>query len=410
MCIHRNKFAKMVKFNPETKLWQADFEPYPYSMDTFMGEIILEELKKSPQRVAQIFHDENSQLTCDELRLKSIRVAQNLRKFGVKADDVVGVICNNSHEVSFLFNGCILIGAPIHPLEPTFEKDDIKHLFRQTTPKVVVCEVDALSKVKEALSELKNKAKIFAMSNNDVDGASKFSDLIAPTHVEEDFEAPKFPQKSDEKLLAILCSSGTTGLPKGVKKTHAQCLTWAPTEEASTTRSLCFSPTYWSFGFFPHIHLAFRKNDIRIMTRQGFSIKAFNEIVEKYKVNHVNLSPRDLARVIHSESFSATRYESVNTFLTMGTGVSAMLRGKFSEMLPDSNLEITYGATEVSGISRSVPGEYNEKLSIGSVLYWNVSVKIVDENHQNLGVGETGEICARPPFKFQVSFDNSSGI
>lgn len=397
----------MAKFHPELKMWQADFEPYPYTMDTFMGELILEELKKTPKRVAQIFHEESSQLTCEELRIKSIRVAQNLTRIGVKPDDVVGVICKNSNNVSFLFNGCVLIGAPINPLEPSFEKDDIKHLFRQTLPTVVVCEFDILPKVKEALSELKNEAKIFSMSTNNDKGSFKFSELLEPTGNEESFVSQKFSQKSDEKLLAILCSSGTTGLPKGVMKTHAQCLTWAPTYvDGLTRKSLCFSPTYWSFGFFPHIHLAFQKNDLRIMTRQDFSVEAFNEIVEQYKVNHVDLSPRDLARVIQSDSFSASRYKSVETFLTMGTSVSVTLREKFSKLLPDTNLEITYGATEVSGISRSVPGEYKKKLSIGSVLYWNVSVKIVDEAHQNLGVGEIGEICALPPFKFQVRFTN----
>jgi non-ribosomal peptide synthetase component E (peptide arylation enzyme) len=58
--------------------------------------------------------------------------------------------------------------------------------------------------------------------------------------------------------------------------------------------------------------------------------------------------------------------------------------------------------TEIS-ISFSKSNEYKIDDSVGSTLFSNALVKIVDEDGNALEVGETGEICAKSGFKFMVS-------
>lgn len=202
----------MIKYNKLSKIWEgADF-PYPLPLDTFIGGTILDKLKETPNRVALINHDTNYELTCGELRVSSVRVAQNLTKLGIKADDVVGVICSHSELLSFLLTGCILIGAPVNPLDSSFSVSVIKHLFSQTRPKLVVCDNEMLERVEEALKELKNDAKVIVIDHEGV--ADTFHKLLTPTGTEDDFVAPKFKQNAEDKIAGILCSSGTTGPPK----------------------------------------------------------------------------------------------------------------------------------------------------------------------------------------------------
>lgn len=200
----------MAKFNSVTKVWESSKVPFPFQMNTFLGEVILKNLKETPDRVCQIFHDENQELTCYDLRIKSIRVAQNLIKLGIKADDVVSIVCSSSNELTICLYGCILIGAPINPLDVSFTKDDLKQMFRQTLPKIVVCDPNSVSKIRDALSELKIGARIYVTS---IDGEkSNFSELLAPTNEDEDnFVSPKFDGRSDTKLFAIMFTSGSTG-------------------------------------------------------------------------------------------------------------------------------------------------------------------------------------------------------
>lgn len=202
----------MAEFNRQTKLWESKKIPYPFTMDTYFGEIVLKKLNENPSRVLQVSADDNRQLTCEELRVKSIRLAQNLTALGIKSSDVVGIICRHTHEVTIALYGCILIGAPVNPSDLSFTKNDIKHMFEQTKPKLVICDSDQVSKVREALSELRNDAKVYSISYGESsEDFLSFNELIEPTGSEDNFIAPKFDERADEKVLSILCSSGTTG-------------------------------------------------------------------------------------------------------------------------------------------------------------------------------------------------------
>lgn len=204
----------MARFIAEAKVWESVKVPYPFSMDSFLGEEILKKLKETPQRVCQVFHEayENShELTCDELRVKSVRVAQNLNKLGFKADDVVGIICRPSHDLSIALYGCIFIGAPVNPLDISFSKDDLKQMFSQTLPKLVVCDSDMVSKARKALCELNNDAPIFSITSDDEKETTNFSKLLMPTGEEDNFVSPKFEARADEKTFAIMFTSGSTG-------------------------------------------------------------------------------------------------------------------------------------------------------------------------------------------------------
>jgi 4-coumarate--CoA ligase len=396
----------MAKFNAELKLWESAKLPYPYPLDTFMGEEILKKLKETPYRVVQINQDNGHEIRCEELRVSSVRIAQNLIKSGIKADDVIGVICKNSNEVTFLLNACVLIGAPINPLDLSITKDDIKHLFGQTLPKLVICDLEVFYKVQQALTELKLDAKIHVTSKNLIDGALSFFDLLTPTGNEDEFISPKFDQTAEEKLLAILCSSGTTGLPKGVKITHATVLIWTALffNSAPPTRSLNFSPIYWGTGFYPHILRAFNANDSQVLTNQAFSVETLLEMVEQHQLTHLTLPPMHMIAILNSDFSKSCKHEYLKNITCVGSIVSESLRQKFSEVFPNKMLTITYGLTEIM-ISTTRPGEFKENLSVGSIFLPNIEMKILDDDEQRLGVNEVGELCAKPAYEFQVSFE-----
>lgn len=395
----------MPEFDLKTKQWEAVKIAYAFPLDTFLGEQILSHLKETPNRILQIYHEENYEITCDEFRVSSVRAAQNLTKLGIGADDVVSFICHNSSTLSFLLTGCVLIGAPISPLDLSFTVNDLKHLLGQTKPKLIVCEKEILARVRQALMELDFDSQIFVASDEEVTDAQQFSELLIPTGTENDFFSPKFTQTADKKILGIVCSSGTTGMPKGVIVSHVDIL-WHITlmsllPTRADSRSFCFNSVFWRTGFLYQMLLAFNKREVRIWTRNGFSCELFSEIFEKYKITDVFLVPIHLAAVLQSDYKSIPNIDGLQRTTCGGANVSGWLRTKFSEAFPKQNMLITYGMTEGMTSATTATGFFREKRCVGSLLP-NVIVKVVDENETRMGSNEVGEIRTKAQFKFQV--------
>lgn len=166
-------------------------------------------------------------------------------------------------------------------------------------------------------------------------------------------------------------------------------------------RSLCFSPIVWSFGILSHLFAALKTNDTRIVTRDDFSIEKFTEIVRRHKPTELVLPPMNLTLILQSEFPKSIIHECLKTVLCMGSIVSEPLRKKFSQLFPEKDLIVLYGMTEV-GVSKTAPGEYKDKLTVGSILFPNLTFKIIDENGQRLDENKVGEICVKSSISFLV--------
>lgn len=139
------------------------------------------------------------------------------------------------------------------------------------------------------------------------------------------------------------------------------------------------------------------------MSREGFSIKRFAEIVKIRKLTEITLPPTSLALLLQSDFAQIVDHECLKKITCVGSIVSESLRTKFSEVFPDKNLSIVFGMTELN-VSATRPGEYKEKLSVGSFIFPNISLKIIGEDNQKLSPNGIGEIYIKPEFRFQVRF------
>ncbi len=177
----------MATFDSHTKIWNGPKTQHPFNFHSSLGGEILKKLSETPERILHICHDENIAMTCEATKLSSIRIAQNLTKLGVKKGDVVGFICTNSIKLPELIYGCLLIGAPINPLDVGFKKDDIKHMFEQTNPKLVFCDNNIYETVKLSLDEIGNKATIITLREA-IKGVQHVDELLTTTGSEALFQ------------------------------------------------------------------------------------------------------------------------------------------------------------------------------------------------------------------------------
>lgn len=202
----------MANFDENTKIWKIESIPYSYLPDYMVSDLMFEELSKDPKRIFQICADDGTKLTAEELKISSIRVAQNLMKSDVRPNDVVCLITHQSHMTTILISGVIFCGALINPLDSQFDEKDIRVVCENLKPKIIICDPEAIPKIQKSLNEVKFVYSIYSTASaSEESNFLKTVDLLKPTGNEESFKPFKFEEKSDEKILAILCTSGSTG-------------------------------------------------------------------------------------------------------------------------------------------------------------------------------------------------------
>lgn len=334
------------RFDSVHKIWKGVEAPWPFPIGAHVSELVINGLKKTPERIVQISNDDDTVETCEELLLKIIRFAQNLAALEIKNEDVVAVICENSLELQAFTNGIIQLGAIINPMSVNHSKEDLVNMFGQTKPKLVICDALIFEKTKEVLKELKSSAPIYTTVCR-VDGAPFADDFFKPTGREDNYQLQKFKDPSN-KTMAILTSSGSTGPAKGVCMSQTFFLKACGLIPPGNCRSLSFSPIFWGSAFGSLITSTLT-SETRIVTKKPFSPEVFFDIVTRQKATHWLMNPPKLTLILQSPLVKTVDKSHVQMILNLGGIVTEQMRDWIKQEFPDVYFMNFYGLTEVSG-------------------------------------------------------------
>ena len=153
-------------------------------------------VKKFPNHDAVVFKDRKyTYKQVDEL---SNKVANYLISKGIKREDVVSVLINKSEFIVIASLGVIKTGAAYQPLDPTYPKERLEFMIKDSAAKALIKDRD----LDELIADYK--------------GDVLYTDEIASL---KDSSAPNV-KPSPKDLFIMLYTSGSTGIPKGVMLEH----------------------------------------------------------------------------------------------------------------------------------------------------------------------------------------------
>lgn len=208
--------------------------------------------------------------------------------------------------------------------------------------------------------------------------------------------------------LAILCSSGTTGLPKGVCLSHSQ-VTYQLSNFLPLNAQdflLSFSSPYWVSGFLS-LCLAPLHCATRIVTTEPFSSKLLLTLIEKYRVSLYIGAPNQYQLMLLDPDVHITDLSSVRIFIIGGSLVTNNLKVNVEKVMPDAHVVPFYGMTEFVGLcSSTYKIEPSEKDGCVGQLVGNMQGKIISESGEELESNEIGEIFLKNEFPFLGYWDN----
>lgn len=140
----------------------------------------------------------------------------------------------------------------------------------------------------------------------------------------------------------------------------------------------------------------------RIVTKENYSPELYTELCEKYKVTISMLAPRQVASLIKLNP-NASSFQSLRMLSLGGELMKHSQMQKLQELMPNAVLNLSYGMSEASVITFKF-GLHKEN-SVGSLVP-NIELRIIDDNGNNLGSNEVGEILVKNNMNWNGYYGN----
>lgn len=134
----------------------------------------------------KINDDSGIEMSFDEIKVKTIRAAQNLQNLGYKPKQVFGLIVKNSYHVAPIFFASIAIGCQLSTLDTSFGRTELIHILNMTKPVLLFCDVECVDLLDECLKEIEIQAKIFTFGGSK-GNSEPIENLFKETHKETQF-------------------------------------------------------------------------------------------------------------------------------------------------------------------------------------------------------------------------------
>src|SRR6478735_3307790 len=169
------------------------------------------------------FTDTVSELTYGDLHKQSRRVANMLRRLGVRREERVAMIMLDTVDFPSVFLGAIRAGIVPVPLNTLLTSDQYAYVLADCRARVLFISEALLPVVKEMVGRMPDLEHV-VVSGKDPHGHKRLSDELA----NESASYATAATPPDEPAF-WLYSSGSTGMPKGVRHLHSSLAATAET-------------------------------------------------------------------------------------------------------------------------------------------------------------------------------------
>lgn len=201
------EFKDNIVYRPDTNVFDDELS---------LGHLIIKRLTNAGNRIMMIDGLTGEKMTANQLVTRSIEVAKALLVAGIKPGDVVSVVSENRFEFPYILFASIFLNCTCAPINATYSEKELMHALNLSKPKFIFSSSTPIDKVYSVAKSLGFVRRLILIDNKlykQWEGLTIWREFINPKLFEKiDFT----PQPIDKlkSICLILCSSGTTGLPK----------------------------------------------------------------------------------------------------------------------------------------------------------------------------------------------------
>jgi len=359
--------------------------------DLSLPDYVLEHAECYTDRPALIDGVSGRTMTYAELAEQVRRAAAGLAAHGFGPGDVLALVCPNIPEYAVMFLAALRLGGIVTPVNPLFKRGELRFQLRDSRASLLVTTPTALD---TALAAAEQSAVREVIVVGEAPGATPLRALLA-AGVE-----PPAMRIDPAATAALPYSSGTTGLPKGVRLTHRNLVANLAQLEAVEPITpddvlIAVLPLFHIYGLTFVLNLGLRCG-AAVVTMPRFDLGGFLRLIETHRVTRAPLVPPVVRALATSPLVEGADLSSLRTIISGAAPLSADVAEACARRL-GCVVKQGYGLTETSPVTHINPENAVRRGTVGLPLP-NTECRVVDATTgETLPPGQPGEVCVRGP-------------
>ncbi|RZC48173.1 hypothetical protein C5167_041120 [Papaver somniferum] len=331
-------------------------------------------------------------------------MASGLHKHGISKGDVVLILLPNTLFFPIVFLSVLSIGAVATTMNPLSSLSEIKK-------QISTCNVVLAFTLFDKMTQLQN-----LMGLGVVVVPLDFESLRVPEYsffnqlLSSDSSLAPCPCIDQDDTAAILYSSGTSGMSKGVMLSHKNLISvvelFVRFEALQYESRLCSwknvylaaIPMFHVYGLSLFVMGLFSLG-CSIVVMRKFDVKEMARAIDCYRVTHLPVVPPILMAMTRIKSLGSCDLESLKQVSCGAAPLSRKTIQDFLQSFPHVDFFQGYGMTESTAVgTRGFNTEYIQKYTSVGLLAPNMQAKVVHwDTGSCLSPGKSGELWLRGP-------------
>jgi acyl-CoA synthetase (AMP-forming)/AMP-acid ligase II len=373
-----------------------------------LGEMIERNERFFPDRDA--FACGSRRVTNGQLAARARKLSSALNKRGLRRQDRVAVLAMNCLEYYETYRACDWGGFILAAVNFRLAPPEILYILGDAAPKALVFEAQYAGIVEQLRPQLRG-IEVFACIGAEPTGSVAFEALI-----DEGSEAGPPDRSRPEDYCYLHYTSGTTGRPKGVYRTHAtgcatNTITALSSEFNGATRLLQTSPAF-HVGGSGYVNAVSSMGGF-VLVHKVFDPVAMLESVSRERITFTFMVGAMLQAVLDVPNFSAYDTSSLKGIVTAAAPIPVPLLKRGIEAF-GRIFSIQFGMTESSGTFMPIHdvnpyGTPDQVRRLGSVGHPcpGIELRVVGDDGAECTTGMPGEVWLRSQTQLAGYWNNS---
>ncbi|XP_017786751.1 PREDICTED: luciferin 4-monooxygenase-like [Nicrophorus vespilloides] len=361
-----------------------------------LGKIILDSLRKHDQHKTCLVDGVTGvELSFGDVLEKTVKLATGLKLMGLKKNDTVAIVSENSVNYFIPLIACYYNGIIVTLLNPESTEYELKKYMMKSDVKMIFCSKMSVSKIMNLQKDWDSMKKLMLLDGSIEDNVMTLEMIYKLV----DGDAEKFetePVDPHTQTGLLMYSSGTSGLPKGVLLTHEN-LRITIFKSGPGYLDACDSDTMvYTLPCFHIVHVvpffACFIYGSKLVVLPKFKPEQFLSNIEKYRANKMIIVPALVLFMVKSPLVPKYNLQSLKLIYTCSAPITQDLLSIFEKNIVGCRVRSMYGLTESAGALTMNPASSNYLDSVGKLTV-GVDAKVLGVDGQLLGPDQVGELC-----------------